>query len=121
MNYSMLSHFQWIRLDANILETMPRKTGGKKDRFGTCRHGLTLERVFVLWKTSCVVPVPKSVHPKEPGHFHPVALTSHLMKTMESIILRHIRQVSMTLAYFQFAYHLRHPPTAQNTYKPGEH
>ena len=24
MNYSVLSHFQWIRLDANILETKPR-------------------------------------------------------------------------------------------------
>ena len=30
MNYSVLSRFQWIRLDTNILEKMPRKTGGKK-------------------------------------------------------------------------------------------
>ena len=30
MNYSVLSHFQWIRVDANILETMPRKTEEKK-------------------------------------------------------------------------------------------
>ena len=26
MNYSVLSCFQWIRVDANILETRPRKT-----------------------------------------------------------------------------------------------
>ena len=30
MNYSVLSRFQWIRLDANILETMPRKTEEEK-------------------------------------------------------------------------------------------
>ena len=26
MNYSVLSRFQWIHVDANILEKMPRKT-----------------------------------------------------------------------------------------------
>ena len=26
----LLSRLQWIRLDTRILETMPRKTGGKK-------------------------------------------------------------------------------------------
>ena len=30
INYSVLSRFQWIRLDANILETMPRKTEEEK-------------------------------------------------------------------------------------------
>ena len=30
MNFSVLSCFQWIRIDANILETMPRKTEEKK-------------------------------------------------------------------------------------------
>ena len=30
MNYSDLSRFQWIRVDANVLETMPRKTKEKK-------------------------------------------------------------------------------------------
>ncbi|KAI3374145.1 hypothetical protein L3Q82_006004 [Scortum barcoo] len=52
---------------------------------------LSLERVPVLWKTSCVVPVPKTSHPKEPNHFRPVALTSHLMKALERIVLRHLR------------------------------
>ena len=28
MNYSVLSRLQWICLDVNILETMPRKAGG---------------------------------------------------------------------------------------------
>ena len=30
MNYSVFSCLQWIRLDASILETMQRKTGGRK-------------------------------------------------------------------------------------------
>ena len=29
-DYSILSHFQWICMDANILETMLRKTEEKK-------------------------------------------------------------------------------------------
>ena len=44
MNYSILSHFQWICVDANILETMPMKME-EKGRFGTCGQGLT---VFTL-------------------------------------------------------------------------
>ena len=42
MNYSMLSRLQWIHLDANILETILRKTEEKKDGFGTCGRGLKL-------------------------------------------------------------------------------
>ena len=30
MNYSVLSHLQWIHLDANILEMMPRNPGEQK-------------------------------------------------------------------------------------------
>ncbi|KAI3352142.1 hypothetical protein L3Q82_020956 [Scortum barcoo] len=66
---------------------------------------LSLERVPVLWKTSCVVPVPKTSRPKEPNHFRPVALTSHLMKALERIVLRHLRPlVSPNMDPLQFAY-----------------
>ena len=66
---------------------------------------LRLEKVPVLWKTSCVVPVPKTAHAKEPSHFRPVALTSHLMKTMERLVLRHLRAVvSSAMDPLQFAY-----------------
>ena len=42
---------------------------------------------------------------KEPNHFRLVALTSHLMKTMERIILRHLRSlVGTQLDALQFAY-----------------
>ena len=62
----------------------------------TCaaEHGDPLQRVFntslqlgrvpTLWKTSCIVPVPKKNLPSELNDFRPVALTSHLMKMLES-------------------------------------
>ncbi|XP_078794428.1 uncharacterized protein LOC144988179 [Oryzias latipes] len=66
---------------------------------------LRLEKVPVIWRTSCLVPVPKVPRPTEPNHFRPVALTSHLMKAMERIILSHRRtQVSSALDPLQFAY-----------------
>ncbi|XP_054866081.1 uncharacterized protein LOC129348770 [Amphiprion ocellaris] len=66
---------------------------------------LSLERVPLLWKTSCLVPVSKTRNPREPNHFRPVALTSHLMKTMERIVLKNLRpQVSQYLDPLQFAY-----------------
>ncbi|KAI3354787.1 hypothetical protein L3Q82_004534 [Scortum barcoo] len=58
-----------------------------------------------LWKTSCIVPVPKTPHPKELNSYRPVALTSHLMKTLERLVLAHLRQlVSSFMDPLQFAY-----------------
>ncbi|XP_029297764.1 uncharacterized protein LOC115014824 isoform X2 [Cottoperca gobio] len=49
-----------------------------------CMFNLSLQlgRVPVLWKTSCLINVPKKKHPREPDDFRPVAPTSHMMKTM---------------------------------------
>ncbi|XP_036395492.1 upstream-binding protein 1-like [Megalops cyprinoides] len=57
-------------------------------------------------RTSSVVwSVPKVARPKELNHFRPFALTSHLMKTLERIILHHLRPlVSSPLDPLQFAY-----------------
>ncbi|XP_038128851.1 uncharacterized protein si:dkey-22i16.9 [Cyprinodon tularosa] len=66
---------------------------------------LSLGVVPTLWKTSCVVPVPKTPHAMDPAHFRAVTLTSHLMKTMECLVLAHLRTVvSPTLDPQQFAY-----------------
>ncbi|XP_013883677.1 RNA-directed DNA polymerase from mobile element jockey, partial [Austrofundulus limnaeus] len=66
---------------------------------------LSLERVPDLWKTSCMVPVPKITHPREPNLYRPVSLTSYLMNTMERLILHHVRPVvSPALDPLQFAY-----------------
>ncbi|TWW53407.1 LIM and SH3 domain protein 1, partial [Takifugu flavidus] len=57
---------------------------------------LELGKVPTLWKTSCVIPVPKKNRPSELNDFRPVALTSHLMKTLERLFLNLLRP--------QFAY-----------------
>ena len=46
---------------------------------------LSLQKVPDLWKTSRVVPVPKTIHAKELNQYRPADLTSHLMKTMEKL------------------------------------
>lgn len=48
-------------------------------------------RVPVLWKTSCLVPVPKVGHPAKMNNYRKVALTSHLMKTLARLIHQHLR------------------------------
>uniref|UniRef100_A0A667Y6G0 B30.2/SPRY domain-containing protein n=1 Tax=Myripristis murdjan TaxID=586833 RepID=A0A667Y6G0_9TELE len=66
---------------------------------------LSQERVPVLWKTSCLVPVPKKSTPSDLNDYRPVALTSHLMKVLERLVLAHLRpQVKERLDPLQFAY-----------------
>ena len=45
---------------------------------------LRLGRVPTLWKTSCLIPVPKRGRPSELNDFRPVALTSHVMSQATS-------------------------------------
>ncbi|TWW54289.1 hypothetical protein D4764_0227720 [Takifugu flavidus] len=53
------------------------------------------------------IPVLKTPHPKELNSYRPVALTSHLMKTLERLILAHLRPlVSSFMDPLQFAYQL---------------
>ena len=57
------------------------------------------------WKTSCLIPVPKVKHPREPSDFRPVALTSHIMKTFELLLLHVLRpQVHQAQDPLQFGY-----------------
>nr|XP_019936126.1 PREDICTED: beta-1,4-galactosyltransferase 6-like [Paralichthys olivaceus] len=49
------------------------------------------QRVPVLWKTSFLVPVPKKGHPVTLNNYRPIALTSHIMKVMERLVLAHLR------------------------------
>ena len=66
---------------------------------------LQLRRVPTLWKTSCIIPVPKKIRPSELNDFRPVALTSHLMKTLERLFLNLLRpQVPHAEDILQFAY-----------------
>lgn len=43
-----------------------------------CNLSLSLERLPLLWKTSCLVPVPKKSFLSGPSDYQPVALTSYL-------------------------------------------
>ncbi|KAI4902682.1 hypothetical protein NFI96_031745, partial [Prochilodus magdalenae] len=52
---------------------------------------LRLGRVPTLWKTSGLVPVPKKERPSGLNDFRPVALTSHVMKTLERLLLHLLR------------------------------
>ena len=63
-------------------------------------------KVPIQWKTSCLIPVPKKPHPKELNDFRPVALTSHIMKTFERVLLSNLLkpQVHHALDPLQFAY-----------------
>jgi len=66
---------------------------------------LHLQRVPVLWKTSCLVPVPKKGRPAALEDYRPVALTSHIMKVMERLVLAHLRPlVCPSQDPLQFAY-----------------
>ena len=66
---------------------------------------LQLGKVPALWKTSCLIPVPKKPHPSVLNDFRPVALTPHISKTMERPLLHILRpQVRHALDPLQFAY-----------------
>lgn len=47
---------------------------------------LHFQRVPLLWKTSCLIPVPMNRH----YDYKPIALTSHLTKVMERLVLAHL-------------------------------
>lgn len=64
---------------------------------------LHLQRVPLLWKTSCLIPVPMNRH----YDYKPIALTSHLTKVMERLVLAHLWPLVYLLLEtwpLQFAY-----------------
>ena len=54
-------------------------------------YTLSQEKVPLLWKTSCLVPVFKKSRPSDPADYTPVALTSHVMKVLERLVLAQLR------------------------------
>lgn len=59
--------------------------------FGIMEYmSLKLGKVPQLWKTSYMVPVPKTTHPEDLSSHRLVALTSHLIKTLKRLVLKHI-------------------------------
>ena len=65
---------------------------------------LQMEKIPVLWKTSCLIPVPKLGQLVELNDDRPVALTSHIMKTLERLLVHLMRlQVAEDLDPLLFA------------------
>ena len=66
---------------------------------------LSSHTIPILWKRSTVVPVPKKAHPVIPNDFRPIALTSQVMKSFETIIKTMIMNRTVHLLDpLQFAY-----------------
>lgn len=91
-------------------------------------HNLSLrgERVPVLWKASCLAPVPKKLTSSDPKDYQSVALTLHVMKVLERLVLANLRLlVKDMLDPLQFAYQPQggvgdsHLPAAAFPFTPG--
>lgn len=66
---------------------------------------LSLSKIPINWKTSCIVPVPKKPNAQELRDLRPIALTSQLMKCFERVMLGQLsKQVSAYQDPLQFAY-----------------
>ena len=68
---------------------------------------LTLDRGVIpqIWKTSMIVPVPKSSKVSALNDYRPVALTSSIMKCLEKLVSKFLlKDASSHLDKFQFAY-----------------
>ena len=58
-----------------------------------------------VWKTSTVIPIPKTNNPKQLNDYRPVALTSLVMKTLEKLVKSLILPIiESQLDPLQFAY-----------------
>ena len=51
----------------------------------------------MMWKTSCIVPVLKTPRPSGVKDYRPVALTSHVMETVERLVLDQLRPMVQPL------------------------
>ena len=67
---------------------------------------LSSAKIPVMWKTSCLVPIPKKAKVSNSlSNLRPIALTSHIMKCFQRVVLDHLtRQVSAFQDPLQFAY-----------------
>ncbi|TWW56114.1 hypothetical protein D4764_08G0001010 [Takifugu flavidus] len=91
------------RVCPRLLKTCAAELGEPLQR--VFNLSLELGKVPTLWKTSCIIPVPKKNRPSELNDFRPVAVTSHLMKTLERLFLNLFRpQVQHAEDSLQFAY-----------------
>ena len=66
---------------------------------------LNLHYVPRVWRTSSIIPVPKSSHAKDLNYFRPIALTSVVCKSLEKIVCIYLTvSVANRMDPLQFAY-----------------
>ncbi|KAL7838871.1 hypothetical protein AOLI_G00272750 [Acnodon oligacanthus] len=84
-------------------------TGGKKmSRKRTLRCSECGKNFSQQWETPASREIPKMLRPSDVKNYRPVALTSHVMKTMERVVLDQLRPVVQPfLDPLQFAYQPR--------------
>lgn len=89
----------------------PRTLKVCADQLGSVLHyifmlSLSCAKIPTMWKTSCLVPIPKKANIKGSlSNLRPIALTSHIMKCFERVVLCQLRiQVASFLDPLQFAY-----------------
>lgn len=70
---------------------------------------LRLQKVLLLWKTSCLVPVPNKTCSSDPKDYRPLAPTSHIMKILERLVLEELRPMVRPF-YRSPSVHLPAPP-----------
>ena len=88
-----------------VISCAPQLCGVLSQVFNLSLH---LQRVPVLWKTSCLVPVPKTPRPSGPQDYRLMALTSYIMKTLERLVLEQLRPIVRSFTVpLQFAYQPR--------------
>ncbi|XP_023195244.1 calcium-activated potassium channel subunit beta-2 isoform X1 [Xiphophorus maculatus] len=69
---------------------------------------LTKQKVLLLWKTSCLVQVPNKTQQSAINNYRPVAMTTHIMKVLERLLLAHLNKQTRTYQNsLQFAYRRR--------------
>lgn len=79
------------------------------EQLGTVLHSvftLSCGKIPTMWKTSCLVLIPKKANVEcSLSNLRPIALTSHIMKCFERVVLCQLRkQVATFLDPLQFAY-----------------
>lgn len=72
-----------------VLKTCPPQLCGVLKNI--LNRSLLQDRVFVGWKTSCLVAAPKVAWPTAPCDYRPVELTSHIMKVFGRLVLESLR------------------------------
>ncbi len=110
----MVPHSQLKQLKVNKAPgpdgVVPRVLKVCADELCTVLHylfslSLSLSKIPDIWKTSCIVPVPKKPNARALKDLRPIALTSHVMKCFERTVLGHLkRQVCAFQDPLQFAY-----------------